>query len=491
MTDREQIDITMPAVLRPAVLQESLRSFVTGLLHDTGRFRLLINIDPVGSGTREEVEAVCRQFFEHVVVNAPAQGSLNAALRWLWGVANSEFILYLEDDILLKRSVDLAEMMAHMRKRPRLAYIQISYVDFRKNDGNDINVQHEYLGDGLHLRKGKYEMSLQPALMRREFAAAAARLIHDDDDPEIQFHANNPALQDLVSQWEFATFARPGDSRAVQDIGIRDRNETGYTKFVDGGSTTWLPVRKVDVYGKTVRVLDHVLGRITWDEIAERKWRRLSYRVIDRFLRPGDVFVDIGAYIGSIALYAAHTAGRVVCFECDPVIYDILGKNVNLNEPLRKRILLSNKAISHENKSRLFGPWHNRWGTSRSSFLCGDRPGAITVDAMTLERAMKRYDIERVDYIKLITQGAEPEILKSLIPLIKRFRPVLHVSVQPRYWPDPVPAMRNVISALAMYRHIYTEKGKELTPHDLTGREWMKGEYNLVATDREWEEETA
>lgn len=57
-------------------------------------------------------------------------------------------------------------------------------------------------------------------------------------------------------------------------------------------------------------------------------------RVLDPLLRPGDTFVDVGANIGSLSLFAASRvghSGRIVAIEGHPRTTKYLSKNVAMN----------------------------------------------------------------------------------------------------------------------------------------------------------------
>ena len=85
------------------------------------------------------------------------------------------------------------------------------------------------------------------------------------------------------------------------------------------------PGLKIRLYG------DSELCRLIYlrnFEAAERDF-------LKRFLRPGDLFIDVGANIGLFTLIAAaHVGptGRVVAFEPTPVTYSRLLDNVRLNQ---------------------------------------------------------------------------------------------------------------------------------------------------------------
>lgn len=64
-------------------------------------------------------------------------------------------------------------------------------------------------------------------------------------------------------------------------------------------------------------------------------------------LKPGDVFVDVGANIGYFSLLASKLVGpggRVVAIEASPEVFDLLRRNLELNKAHNVRAV--NVAIS-------------------------------------------------------------------------------------------------------------------------------------------------
>jgi FkbM family methyltransferase len=71
-----------------------------------------------------------------------------------------------------------------------------------------------------------------------------------------------------------------------------------------------------------------------------RGWQRDS-EVLERILKPGDVYIDVGANIGHLAIEAAllvGTAGQVYAFEGHPRVCAYLRENVALNRLTNVRI---------------------------------------------------------------------------------------------------------------------------------------------------------
>lgn len=70
-----------------------------------------------------------------------------------------------------------------------------------------------------------------------------------------------------------------------------------------------------------------------WDKVESGEWEPQTYREIDRHVGPDTIFIDFGANIGAITLFAAHKAAQVICFEPDPVSCAMLQEGI---WPLRR-----------------------------------------------------------------------------------------------------------------------------------------------------------
>ena len=238
----ETIDITMPAVLRASVLARTLKSFERYVHLGARDPVLFLHIDCVGPSTPGEVHTVASGAFASCMSRVNSEPTLNAAMKWLWSQDLGEVFLHCEDDAEFTRAIDLDAMFAIMAAHPDMAYLAIPRRDFWEGgNASDQNLEHRPDPSGqFHWRHGKYRVSFGPGLVRRTFAQRAAELIEINDvDPEIQFHAKNDTLQAWVEKWTYATFAKPGDGRAVRDIGRAVRNNGGWVKNVGPRGTTW------------------------------------------------------------------------------------------------------------------------------------------------------------------------------------------------------------------------------------------------------------
>jgi FkbM family methyltransferase len=141
---------------------------------------------------------------------------------------------------------------------------------------------------------------------------------------------------------------------------------------------------------------------------------------------PGQVFLDIGAYVGWYAIQAARAvgpSGQVVAIEPDPRNRLQLESNIDLNR-ITNATIVPLAAWSHAGKVKWQGDsaesvWHK----------IDESRGIGTVDAVTVDDLVARCALKRVDWIKLDVEGAEVEVLKGATQSIERFHPALFIEV--------------------------------------------------------------
>ena len=136
-----------------------------------------------------------------------------------------------------------------------------------------------------------------------------------------------------------------------------------------------------------------------------------TVRVIEHFLRPGAVFVDVGANVGQYTLLAAGLAAEVHSFEPDPLTFRLLRHNVLTNGLTNVR--LNACALAEDCNPRVL--YSGRADNSGGSSLGGPRGGVTSwaVACQHLDLYVHRSGIARVDLLKLDVEGAELSVLRG------------------------------------------------------------------------------
>lgn len=158
-----------------------------------------------------------------------------------------------------------------------------------------------------------------------------------------------------------------------------------------------------------------------------RDWVEPELRELDQLLRPGDVFIDVGANIGLYSLKAARLVGaegRVIALEPGREAFDHLMENLALNtfpwvSPLRLAASASN------GHARLH---HVPLGADPQAFSLVPNARAShgeTVETITLDRLATMTSLTRIDLIKIDVEGAEPLVVAGAHDVLNRYRPAV------------------------------------------------------------------
>jgi FkbM family methyltransferase len=157
-------------------------------------------------------------------------------------------------------------------------------------------------------------------------------------------------------------------------------------------------------------------------DMALGLWEPKTMRLMRRLLRPGMTFVDVGAHIGWYTLLAARavgTTGHVCAFEPDPSNFDLLRKNVAVNEYQRSVTLVPVAICDATRRVSLFARTSN---SVCSTLYEGSAVGAerIEVEATSLDHFFGERNWPPVDLIKIDIEGAEGVALRGMGELSRR-----------------------------------------------------------------------
>lgn len=143
--------------------------------------------------------------------------------------------------------------------------------------------------------------------------------------------------------------------------------------------------------------------------------------LFSQLVRPGMVFVDVGANIGYYALMFASLLrgeGEILCLEPDPTNLLELKANVAENK-LERMISVLPIAAGDEDGTMRFEPGLNAHATPTG----------------TMEVIVKKLDSlapAKVDFIKIDVEGYEGAVLDGARETIERFRPTIFLELHPR-----------------------------------------------------------
>lgn len=188
------------------------------------------------------------------------------------------------------------------------------------------------------------------------------------------------------------------------------------------------------------------LGEIELEfDLSNKVMRAMYFGIFEKnlltymraILRPGDTFIDVGANIGYLSVYARElvgTSGAVHCFEPVPEYADILATAVRLGGVTNVSVM--GQALGDREGTvqiRISGKENIGWNTIVPG-LMKERAGIQTMEVplTTLARYLDDHGIRDVRLIKIDVEGAELLVLRGLVPwLAERHRPYIVTELCP------------------------------------------------------------
>jgi len=149
-------------------------------------------------------------------------------------------------------------------------------------------------------------------------------------------------------------------------------------------------------------------------------------------LKSDAIVFDVGANVGSMALRFAQGAseGHVYAFEPTDYAFKKLQRNLSLNPKLAERISPVQQFLSDQSKSdhqiQAYASWKVDGSAKNSHPLHGGIiKAAESVSAMTLDHFCLQNRIQRIDLIKIDTDGHEYKVLSGGHETVKKCRPYI------------------------------------------------------------------
>lgn len=160
-------------------------------------------------------------------------------------------------------------------------------------------------------------------------------------------------------------------------------------------------------------------------------WEGETYDCILPNLSKDKVFLDIGAWQGPISMVAQKYSKQCICFEPDPIAYELLVKNIEINN--FQNVIAVNAAVSSE-ASLSIG--HDQLGGGVSSYL--NNENSIKCNTISFSNILETFNLNEsnISVIKIDIEGYECELLQD--PLIQQINVHKHISLHGGFFEDKV-----------------------------------------------------
>jgi FkbM family methyltransferase len=151
-----------------------------------------------------------------------------------------------------------------------------------------------------------------------------------------------------------------------------------------------------------------------------------------KFLTPGGTAIDVGANIGSIALFLAAElpGGHVYAFEPSDPAFARLTRNIGLNQRLAPRITAIQSFVADSSRAQSDLVAYSSWPLSGAAGVDDHpvhkgRPTATRGGQVTLDEFVRSRGLASLDLIKIDTDGHEFAVLNGAHDVLTRQRPAV------------------------------------------------------------------
>jgi FkbM family methyltransferase len=144
-------------------------------------------------------------------------------------------------------------------------------------------------------------------------------------------------------------------------------------------------------------------------------------------VQPGDIVLDVGAYVGTYTRHALERGAKlVVAIEPSPTSVECLRRNLAREIAAGKAIVYPKGIWDSEDTLTLFV---NPENTSGNSFLPGGVKSA-GIPVTTISKVVRELNLSRVDFIKADVKGATERLLRGGSDVLVRDRPRMAFSTE-------------------------------------------------------------
>jgi len=219
-----------------------------------------------------------------------------------------------------------------------------------------------------------------------------------------------------------------------------------------------------------------------WRGVEQGKWEPHTFHILSKFLKKESICLDIGAFIGPIALYASRICKKVYCIEPDPYAYEKLLTNIRLNKI--PNIIPVQCAIHSINGNINLG-CPDGLGKSGTSILTTSEKNTFSVESKTINSFIDAWGIERIDFLKIDAERAEFSFLPSFKEFLIKWKPTIYLSVHSFLLQKEIrleKIKKTILNTIEVYDRFYDGNLDRIDPEILLNENHLNTVTEIVCT---------
>jgi len=156
--------------------------------------------------------------------------------------------------------------------------------------------------------------------------------------------------------------------------------------------------------------------------INQRVWEKKLVEIFKYYIKPNHIILDVGAYIGTHSILFSRLGKKVYAFEPQKLVGKCLSNTISSNNI--NNILFYNIALYSNEGQEVFGS-----NNDGDSSLNSARKKKFNQNYLVKTKTIDSFNFDRVDFIKIDTEGSEFDVLKGGYKTIINQRPVIVIEV--------------------------------------------------------------
>jgi FkbM family methyltransferase len=164
-----------------------------------------------------------------------------------------------------------------------------------------------------------------------------------------------------------------------------------------------------------------------WVAVGLHEYTEMLF-VID-VVRPGDLFLDVGANLGIYTVLAARLGGQVVAFEPNSQARRTLEANVRMNSAGETVTIQPFALADYDGSGRMNVEIQGSSHLLRAEAADAPEAPAVTVDVRRLDSVLKSWAHAGLAFLKVDAEGFDAEVLRGAAGFVRAERPVVLVEI--------------------------------------------------------------
>tara|TARA_R110000822_G_scaffold172715_1_gene312335 strand:- start:527 stop:1291 length:765 start_codon:yes stop_codon:yes gene_type:complete len=163
------------------------------------------------------------------------------------------------------------------------------------------------------------------------------------------------------------------------------------------------------------------------------RWEEHQHEIAIEHIKSNSIVMEVGAHIGTLTIVLSKLAKKVYTFEPLPNSFDLLVKNLQLNNCTN--VIASNQGISDK-----IGETTIEWIGDNNSGATVLKGGSVkTNDFPKLDNKIDLITIDslcldKLDYLKIDVEGFEENVLRGGLETIKKCQPIIIMECMEDYY---------------------------------------------------------